>query len=171
MLRDDVELFAGLHADLAQRRAVVRASALVFRQLMAYDLARQGRIQWLSTALGLAGVARHRRALVSVGRLFGRGLGARNKALCLIEEQILLRNNSGLTLGCEQPACELVELLLEEVALGAHDAQLTCQSLVASSGVCLQANRLGQRLPQRGDFIERGHLNHCRQLSAMRPVI
>jgi hypothetical protein len=51
--RDDVELLGAVHADLAQHCAVVRAHALVFGQLVAHHLARQGGVERLAPA-GLA---------------------------------------------------------------------------------------------------------------------
>ena len=58
LLRNDVELLADLHADLAQGRAVVRAHALALGQVVSNHFARQRRIERLAPALG-ALVARH----------------------------------------------------------------------------------------------------------------
>lgn len=110
LLRHDVQLLADLHADLAQARAVVRAHALVFGQLVTHHLARQGWIQRLAASLG-ALVRRHLDLLVlslSAGRL----------CLCtldlgLVEEHVLLVYGAGPALGVEELALEAVELLLE----------------------------------------------------------
>ena len=133
LLRDDVHLLADFHADLAQGRAVVRAHALVFGQFVAPHIARQGRIQRLAAALG-ALVRRHLDLVV-----FGLGgcrLGLRAFDLGLVEEQVLLVRGADFALGVEELALEAVELLLEQVAFGAHHAQLAqCVAQAPSSAL------------------------------------
>jgi hypothetical protein len=151
LLRHDIQLLADLHADLAQGRAVVRAHALVFRQFVAPHIARQGRIQRLAAALG-ALVCRHL-DLVVFG-LGGGRLGLHAFDLGLVEEQVLLVRGADLALGVEELALEAVELLLEQVAFGAHHAQL--------------AQGIAQGLLQRFEFFGHGHAGHRRAFSSSR---
>jgi len=157
LLRHDVQLLADLHADLAQRRAVMRAHALVFGQLVASHLARQRRIQRLAASLG-ALVRRH--GDLAVLGLGGCRLGRCAFELGLVEEQVLLLR-ADFALGFEELALEAVELLLEQVAFGAHHAQLADEFLATRNGV-------GQRLAQRGDLLEGRHVNHRRAFSSSR---
>ena len=114
-------------------------------------LARQGRVQRLAAALG-ALVRRHLDLLV-LG-LRGCRLGLCAFDLGFVEEQVLLVRGAGFALGVEELALEAVELLLEQVAFGAHHAQL--------------AECLGQRLLQRFEFFGRGHASHRRAFSSSR---
>jgi hypothetical protein len=59
-----------------------------------------------------------------------------------------------LGLGGKELAFELVELLLQQVALGTHDTQFTDQRFTAQSG-------LSQRQLQGGELLGSRHVNHC----------
>ena len=152
-------MLADLHTDLAQARAVVRAHALVLGQFVAPHVARQRRIQRLAAAFG-ALVRRHV-DLLALG-LGGRRLGPCAFDLGLVEEHVLLVRSADLAgllgFGVEELALEAVELLLEQVALGAHDAQFTGQRLALPV-------RIGQRLLQGGELFGGGHANHRRAFS------
>jgi hypothetical protein len=136
-------LLADLYADLAQCRAVMRAHALVLGQFVAPHLARQGRIQRL--AAWLRALVRGHGYLLVLG-LGGCRLGRCTFDLGLVEEQVLLMRGADFALGFEELALEAVELLLEQVTLGAHHAQFADELLAPRNGV-------GQRLAQCGDLL------------------
>ena len=160
LLRNDVELLAGLHANLPQHGTVVRTDTLGLGQFVAHHLARQRRVQRLAPALGPFVSGDLDSVVVGLGFFLGR-LGCRSKRLGLVEEHVLLVAGAGLALGGEQLALELVELLLEQVALGARDAQLTSERFAGLGG-------LGQRLLQGCKFFGGGHVNHRLLRSACR---
>ena len=160
-------MLAGFHADLGQRRAIVRAHALTLGQFVAHDLPRQRRIQRLAAALG---------ALVSgnvnlvVRGFLGHGLRRGAQLLGFVEEQVLLvRGVGGFALGVEELALEAVELLLEQVALGAQHAQFAREFLVApghllaiQSQLLAARDGIAERLAQGFDLVGGGHANHRR---------
>lgn len=121
LLRDDVQLLAGLHADLHQRRPVVRTAALGLRQLVPDDLARQGRIEGATPALD-ALMAGDGEALGRLVLLRGGAVGTR-QGFGLVEKEIGLLAAAGLTLGREELAKKRFEPLLQEVALDLHHLQ------------------------------------------------
>ena len=104
----------------------MRTDTLGFGQFVAHHLARQGWVQRLAPALGPFVSGNLDSVVVGLGFFLGR-LGCRAERLGLVEEHVLLVACAGLALGGEQLALEFVELLLEQVALGARDAQLTSE--------------------------------------------
>ena len=146
-----MHLLADLGADLDQRVAVVRADALRLGQLVANDVARQRRIQWLASAL-LALVASDRRRFLVID--FDRQcLRGRCERLGLVEEQVLLVGAAGLALGGEQLTLQCAKPLQRQVPLGGHHAQFADQRFATPSG-------LGQGLLQGCEFFGGGHLDH-----------
>jgi hypothetical protein len=121
LLRHDVQLLADLHADLAQRRAVVRAHALVLGQFVAHAPRAAGRGPAACGRAWCACAPARRPCRLRPLRLQA---GPVRPALGLVEEQVLLVRGADFALGVEELALEAVELLLEQVALGAHHAQL-----------------------------------------------
>ena len=134
LLRDDVELFAGLHTDLHQGGAIMGTDPFGIAEFMAHDVALQRGIQRLAAPLG---------ALVasdfSVGFVVGAistiagfllrwlRLGGCGQCLGLVEEHVLLMRSNGLAAGSKDLAHHLVERLLQQVALGPQKAVLADQ--------------------------------------------
>ena len=122
LLGDDVELLAGLNADLLQRQSVMRTHAFGLGQFMAHHMARQGWVQWFAPTLG-AFVGWNINAFV-LGVFFLRcRLGLHTQDLGLIEEHVLLALAAGFALGGKDLAHEFVQALFEQVTFGAHQHQ------------------------------------------------
>ena len=91
LLRDDVHLLAGNHADLLQHCAVVWAHALGLGQLVANHVARQVRVQRFASALHGALVRWHLdRVFAIVSTFFHSSLGLGTQDLSFVEEHVLL---------------------------------------------------------------------------------
>jgi hypothetical protein len=163
LLRNDVELLAGLYANLAQHGTVVRADTLGLGQFVAHHLARQGWVQWLAPALGAFVGGDLDDVVTGLGFFLG-WLGSCAERFCLVEEHVLLVAGAGLAhllgFGGEQLALELVQLLLEQVALGARHTQLTDQCCMTIGGFLPLRSGLCQRLLQGCKFFGGGHVNH-----------
>ena len=127
LLRDDVQLLAHFHADFDEHRAVVRAHALRFRQFIANDFTRQGRIERFAPGLlpRVAGYLRWRFVF-----LLRRQCGCRRRQrFRLVQEQVALIRTAGLALRAKQPPLIGFELLLEQIAFDLRHAQLATQCI------------------------------------------
>jgi hypothetical protein len=136
LLGNDVELLAGLDADLLERRANVRTHAFGLRQLMAHHVPRQCRVQGFAPTPG-ALVCRNVNALIVGVHVFltgRRGLGTQDLGFVEYEEHVLLTLGADLARGGKDLAHELAEPLLEQVTLGAHKEQLTSERFAAPIG-------------------------------------
>lgn len=166
LLRHDVQLLADFHANLTQRGAIVRAGALVFRQLVAHHFARQRRVQRPTTALGPLVCGHLNKSVLSF--LTG-GLGHGAFEFGLVEEQVLLVCAEQFALGREQLALELDELFLEQVALGAVQVEFAGGRLQLGSEGLTALRRLGQgalqdRLHNQSKFCPRLTFSNPRRL-------
>ena len=152
LLGNDVELLAGLDADFPQRRAIVRTHAFGLGQLMAHHVPRQCRVQRFAPTPG-ALVCRSVNAIIVGVLVFLSG----SLGLCAqdLEEHVLLTLGADLAPGGKYLAHELVEPLLEQVTLGAHEDQLTSERFAAPIGGF-------QRLLQGCNIFGGRRQTHCR---------
>ncbi len=132
LLGNDVQLFAGLDADLDQGRAIMRAVPFRFRQFMANDLPGQGRVQGLAATL-LALMTSHLDAFLRVIFLGGWRVRRRCQGFGFVEEHVPLVGAAGLALRHEQLALVRFQFLLQQVALGLEDTDLTHQSVTLTT--------------------------------------
>lgn len=148
LLGNDVHLFADLGANFYKRMTIVGAHALVLRQLVADDLARQRRVQWLPAAL-LALMAGNGCGLFFVG-LRGQALIGRRECFSLVEEQVLLLGSARLALGREQLTLQGPQSLKSQVSFVRCDPQRAGKRITFS-------DENGEFFD--GDASKQGHMN------------
>ena len=132
LLGNDVQLLAGLNADLLQGRAIMRTDTIRLWQLMANNGTWQSRIEWFSATLG-ALVGRNINAFALAVLFLRCRLRLRTQNLGLIEEHVLLVLAADLALGGKDFAHEFVQALLEQVTFAAYQNQFVfggCQGLL-----------------------------------------